>query len=39
VIELSFVRFAEAEIIGTGVIKRLDNRECEMARMLVASTY
>jgi GNAT superfamily N-acetyltransferase len=29
---------AEAEIIGTGAIKRLDNRECEMARMFVAST-
>jgi GNAT superfamily N-acetyltransferase len=30
---------AEAEIIGTGAIKRLDNRECEMTRMFVASTY
>jgi putative acetyltransferase len=29
---------AEAEIIGTGAIKRLDDRECEMARMFVAST-
>jgi GNAT superfamily N-acetyltransferase len=28
---------AEAEIIGTGAIKRLDNRECEMTRMFVAS--
>ena len=30
---------AEAEVIGTGAIKRLDNRECEMTRMFVASTY
>jgi putative acetyltransferase len=30
---------AEPEIIGTGAIKRLDNRECEMTRMFVASTY
>jgi putative acetyltransferase len=30
---------AEAEIIGTGAIRRLDNRECEMVRMFVASTY
>jgi GNAT superfamily N-acetyltransferase len=30
---------AEAEIVGTGAIRRLDNRECEMARMFVASTY
>lgn len=29
---------AEAEIIGTGAIKHLHNRECEMARMFVAST-
>jgi len=29
----------EAEIIGTGAIRRLDNRECEMVRMFVASTY
>jgi GNAT superfamily N-acetyltransferase len=29
---------AEAEIIGTGAIKRLDDRECEMTRMFVAST-
>lgn len=30
---------AEAEVIGTGAIKRLGNRECEMTRMFVASTY
>lgn len=30
---------AEAEIIGTGAIRGLDNRECEMARMFVASGY
>jgi ribosomal protein S18 acetylase RimI-like enzyme len=29
--------FAEAGIIGTGAIKRLDDRECEMTRMFVAS--
>jgi GNAT superfamily N-acetyltransferase len=29
---------AEAEIVGTGAIKRLDSRECEMTRMFVAST-
>lgn len=29
----------EAEIIGTGAIKCLDHRECEMARMFVASNY
>jgi putative acetyltransferase len=34
-----FCAVAEAEIIGTGAIKRLDNRECEMTRMFVASTY
>jgi GNAT superfamily N-acetyltransferase len=28
-----------AEIIGTGAIKRLDSRECEMTRMFVASAY
>jgi GNAT superfamily N-acetyltransferase len=30
---------AEGEIVGTGAIKRLDNRECEMVRMFVASAY
>ena len=30
---------AEAEVIGTGAIKRLDNRKCEMTRMFVASTH
>jgi GNAT superfamily N-acetyltransferase len=30
---------AEAEIVGTGAIKCVDNRECEMVRMFVASTY
>lgn len=30
---------ADAEIIGTGAIKRLNDRECEMARMFVASAY
>jgi GNAT superfamily N-acetyltransferase len=34
-----FCAVAEAEIIGTGAIKRLANRECEMTRMFVASTY
>jgi len=29
----------EAEIIGTGAIKHLDSRECEMTRMFVASAY
>src|SRR6266403_3924154 len=29
----------EGEIVGTGAIKRLDNRECEMVRMFVALTY
>ncbi|WP_327569197.1 GNAT family N-acetyltransferase [Bradyrhizobium sp.] len=29
----------EAEIIGTGAIRPLDNRECELARMFVASPY
>lgn len=28
----------EAEIVGTGAIKRVDDRECEMTRMFVAST-
>jgi ribosomal protein S18 acetylase RimI-like enzyme len=28
---------SEGEIVGTGAIKRLDDRECEMARMFVAS--
>jgi GNAT superfamily N-acetyltransferase len=30
---------AGAEIIGTGAIKRLDDRECEMTRMFVASAH
>jgi GNAT superfamily N-acetyltransferase len=30
---------AESEIIGTGAIKHLDSRECEMTRMFVASAY
>ena len=30
---------AENEIIGTGAIKRFDDRECEMARMFVAPIY
>jgi GNAT superfamily N-acetyltransferase len=30
---------AESEIVGTGAIKRLDNRECEMVRMFVALAY
>ena len=30
---------AEGEIVGTGAIKRLDNRECEMVRMFVALAY
>jgi GNAT superfamily N-acetyltransferase len=30
---------AESTIIGTGAIKRLDDRECEMVRMFVASAY
>ena len=29
----------ETEIVGTGAIKRINNRECEMARMFVASPY
>ena len=29
----------ETEIVGTGAIKRINNRECEMARMFVASSY
>jgi putative acetyltransferase len=31
--------FAEAEIIGTGALKRLDDRRCEMVRMFVAASY
>lgn len=30
---------AENEIIGTGAIKRFDDRECEMVRMFVAPIY
>ncbi|MBW5440856.1 GNAT family N-acetyltransferase [Bradyrhizobium canariense] len=30
---------AENEIIGTGAIKRFDDRQCEMVRMFVAPTY
>ena len=30
---------AESAIIGTGAIKRLDDRECEMVRMFVAPVY
>lgn len=30
---------SEGEIVGTGAIKNLDLRECEMARMFVASAY
>jgi GNAT superfamily N-acetyltransferase len=30
---------SEGEIVGTGAIKSLDHRECEMARMFVASAY
>jgi GNAT superfamily N-acetyltransferase len=30
---------AEAEVVGTGAIKRLDSQKCEMTRMFVASTY
>jgi GNAT superfamily N-acetyltransferase len=30
---------AESAIIGTGALKRIDDRECEMVRMFVASTY
>jgi GNAT superfamily N-acetyltransferase len=30
---------AEDAIIGTGAIKRFDDRECEMVRMFVAPTY
>lgn len=30
---------AESAIIGTGAIKRLDDRECEMVRMFVAPIY
>jgi N-acetylglutamate synthase-like GNAT family acetyltransferase len=29
----------EAEMIGTGAIKQLDGRQCEMTRMFVASAY
>ena len=29
----------ETEIIGTGAIKHLNGRECEMTRMFVASAY
>jgi GNAT superfamily N-acetyltransferase len=29
----------EGEIVGTGAIKSLDNRECEMVRMFVASAH
>jgi hypothetical protein len=31
---ISLCAIAEAEFVGTGAIRRLDNRECEMARML-----
>jgi GNAT superfamily N-acetyltransferase len=30
---------AESQIIGTGAIKPVDDRECEMVRMFVASAY
>jgi GNAT superfamily N-acetyltransferase len=30
---------AETEIIGTGAIRRIDNRECEMTRMFVAPAH
>ena len=30
---------ADGAIIGTGAIKRLDHRECEMVRMFVASSH
>jgi GNAT superfamily N-acetyltransferase len=30
---------AESTIIGTGAIKRVDDRECEMVRMFVAPSY
>jgi len=30
---------SEGQIVGTGAIKGLDDRECEMARMFVASGY
>jgi GNAT superfamily N-acetyltransferase len=30
---------SEGEIVGTGAIKSLDNRECEMVRMFVASAH
>jgi GNAT superfamily N-acetyltransferase len=30
---------SESKIVGTGAIKRLDDRECEMVRMFVASAY
>ena len=30
---------AETAIVGTGAIKRLDDRECEMVRMFVAPIY
>ncbi|MGA7807527.1 GNAT family N-acetyltransferase [Bradyrhizobium sp.] len=29
----------ESEIVGTGAIKRLDDRECEMVRMFVAPAH
>jgi GNAT superfamily N-acetyltransferase len=29
----------ESEIVGTGAIRQLDDRECEMVRMFVASAY
>jgi len=34
-----FLCSAEADIIGTGAIKHLDSRECEMTRMFGASAY
>lgn len=30
---------AEGEIVGTGAIRRFDNRECEMVRMFVTPRY
>jgi GNAT superfamily N-acetyltransferase len=30
---------AKDEIVGTGAIRQLDNQECELARMFVASAY
>jgi GNAT superfamily N-acetyltransferase len=30
---------SEGEIVGTGAIKRLDDSECEMVRMFVASAH